>query len=383
MLQRTILPIVQSRLSAFPAVAIVGPRQCGKTTLSKSIGHRYFDLEQAASQLRLDVMWEEVCSQSGLTVFDEAQSWPQLFPRLRGAIDAERKRNGRFLLTGSVSPNMMKQVSESLAGRLAIVELTPFTAQEIAGQSSLNHLWLCGGYPDGGILGTDIYPIWQKDYLSLLVGRDLPNWGMPATANSSQRMLKMLAIANAQEWNASQIGSSLGVSYHTANRYLDYLEGAFLVRRLQPYSTNIRKRLIKRPKIYWRDSGLLHALMNVKNFDELMFQPWVGASWEGFVINQALNCLQSSGIDFEAFHFRTLDQREIDLLICIDSNLYAVEVKLASSPDASDLQRLNHAADLINAERRYLICNIEENIESKSASVCNLNGFLSQLVGAS
>lgn len=189
-------------------------------------------------------------------------------------------------------------------------------------------------------------------------------------------MLKMLAIANGQEWNASQIGKSLGVSYHTANHYSEFLESAFLVRRLQAYSTNIRNKVVKRPKVCWRDTGLLHASMRTNDHDDLMHQPWVGSSWEGFVVNQTLDFLKSRDIDSDAFHFRTIDQREIDLFIQIGLELHAIEVKLTSQPQSSDLVRLNHTADLISADRRYLVCKIDNQIESDFAVVCNLPCFI-------
>jgi len=184
----------------------------------------------------------------------------------------------------------MTHVFESLAGRLSLVELTPFLLDELP-KASLDALWLHGGFPDGGILKPKQFPQWQRDYLSLLTQRDLPNWGLPARPEVTQRLLRMVAAVNGQLWNASQIGQSLGLSYMTVNGYMDYLVGAFLVRRLPSYQTNLRKRLVKRPKYFWRDSGLLHALLNVSDADDLLNQPWVGASWEGFVIDQILGTL--------------------------------------------------------------------------------------------
>ena len=282
------MPTLRARLDVYPAAALVGPRQCGKTTLARSLDGRYFDLEQEPDRLRVDLEWETIIRGSALVVLDEAQAWPDIFPRLRGAIDSNRKRNGRFLLLGWVSPALMTNVSESLAGRLSIVEMTPLLRSELRNDTQRERLWLFGGYPDGGVLNGRGFPLWQRDYLSLLVQRDLPNWGLPARPQLTSRLLRMLAAIHAQEWNASQIGKSLGLSYHTVNNYVDYLEGAFLVRRLPPYFANIRKRVIKRPKLYWRDTGLLHALLNVRDRDTLLNQPWVGASWEGFVIEQIL-----------------------------------------------------------------------------------------------
>ncbi len=268
-----------------------GARQCGKTTLARSLGGEYFDLEQPAERLRADLQWEELRRADRLVTFDEAQSWPELFERLRGAIDADRARHGRFLLLGSVSPALTRQVSESLAGRLSLVELSPLLWNELETDTARRRLWLCGGYPDGGVLTPRAFPHWQRDYLTLLTQRDLPTWGLPAKPQTTERLLRMLAALHGQVWNASQVGQSLGLSYHTVNAYLDFLVGAFLIRRLPPYSGNIRKRLVKSPRVYWRDTGLLHALLNTPDDATLLGQPWVGASWEGFVIEQALGAL--------------------------------------------------------------------------------------------
>ena len=265
MIPRRVTQVVARRLAEYPAVTLVGPRQSGKTTLAKSIGGHYFDLEQEGERLRLDIEWPELVARKRLIILDEAQAWPEVFSRLRGAIDQDRARLGRFLLLGSVSPSLMTQVSESLAGRLSLVELSPFTWNELPTKAAQNRLWRCGGYPDGGVLAPRRYPRWQLDYLALLSQRDLPAWGLAAKPQLIERLLRMLAVNHGQRWNASQLGQSLGVSYHTVNTYLDYLEGAFLVRRLAPFHANIGKRLVKSPKVYWRDSGLLHALLNVRH----------------------------------------------------------------------------------------------------------------------
>lgn len=354
---------------------MVGPRQCGKTTLARSLGGQYFDLEQEPERLRLDLEWDRVIAAPELIVLDEAQAWPEIFTRLRGAIDEERRRNGRFLLLGSVSPSLMRQVSESLAGRLALVELTPLTLSELRNEDQRESRWLFGGYPDGGVLRGHDHPVWQLDYLELLAQRDLPNWGLPARAQTTGRLLRMLASAHGQEWNASSIGKSLALSYHTVNSYLDYLEGAFLIRRLAAFHANIRKRLVKRPKVLWRDSGLLHALQNVSDRETLLNQPWVGASWEGFVIEQALAAFQHADRRWQAFHMRTADGRELDLVVETGGELWAFEVKLTAAPGPSDLARLNANADLIGADRRILVCQRRGLMETDSQVVCDLEGL--------
>ena len=376
MIARNINVILQKRLSSYPAVALVGPRQSGKTTLAGSLGGKYFDLEQESDRLRLDLEWDTLVADTALIILDEAQTWPEIFPRLRGAIDNKRKQFHRFLLLGSVSPALMTQVSESLAGRLSVIELTPLLLSELSTQASRQRLWMVGGYPDGGVLGGTAYPIWQQDYLRLLVQRDLPNWGLPARSQVTQRLLKMLAATHGQEWNASQIGKSLGLSYHTVNNYLDYLEGAFLIRRLPPFHANIRKRLVKRPKVYWRDPGLLHAVFNISNQQELLSQPWVGASWEGFVIEQVLAALTYTGCLFDAYYLRTSDQHEIDLVIQFGSALWAIEIKLTTQPSPTDMRKLNNTADLIGADKRILISQHKQTIDGGSQMSTNLEDFI-------
>jgi predicted AAA+ superfamily ATPase len=379
MLARHVTRELNRRMAAYPAVAVVGPRQCGKTTLGRSLGGAYFDLEQQSERLRLDLEWSDRVAQRDLLVLDEAQSWPEVFPRIRGAIDADRKRKGRFLLLGSVSPSLMRQVSESLAGRLSQLELTPFLWDELPAGNLRDRLWMVGGFPDGGVLEPGPYPRWHLDYLALLTQRDLPAWGLPAKPQSTDRLLRMLAAAHGQIWNASQVGQSLGLSYHTVNSYLDYLVGAFLIRRLPSFRANIRKRLVKSPKVYWRDSGLLHALLNIPDQRALVAQPWVGASWEGFVIEQALGLLASRGDSFEPYYFRTSDQYEIDLVLDHGTELTAIEIKLTASPSPADMDRLDKSADMIGATRRFLVSQTKRSVGGDERASLNLRGLIKRL----
>ena len=377
-LGRTRSPL-QVRLQSYPAVALVGPRQCGKTTLARLLGGHYYDLEQQSERLRLDIEWEEITKSNTLIILDEAQTASDVFPRLRATIDNERTRNGRFLLLGSVSPSLMIQVSESLAGRLSVLELTPLSWAELPDNAQRQRLWLCGGYPDGCVLNGRRFPLWQQDYLTLLMQRDLPAWGLPAKAQVMRRLVRMLAISNGMEWNASQIGKSLGLSYHTVNSYVDYLEGAFLARRLPAFHANIRKRIIKRPKFYWRDSGLLHALLNVRHKRELLTQPWIGASWEGFVIEQILTAMQQAGRPYEAWYLRTSDQKEIDLVLETASQLWALEIKLTTNPSRADMERLNVNATLIGADQTFLICRRNAFLTNGSQTACDLDGMIAYI----
>jgi predicted AAA+ superfamily ATPase len=343
------------------------------------MGGAYFDLESPEQRNAIDAQWPSLVTGRKLVILDEAQAFPEIFPRLRGAIDEDRKRKGRFLLLGSVSPSLMRQVSESLAGRLSHLSLSPFDLTELPRRAP-DHLWLYGGFPDGGILTPDAYPLWERDYLQSLTQRDLPNWGLTASPALTQRLLQMLAALHAQAWNASQVGANLGLSYHTVNSYVDYLEGSFLVRRLQPYHVNLSKRLVKSPKLYWRDSGLLHAVLGASNLEHLLTRPWVGASWEGFVIEQVLSALSHTDMACQPYFFRTHDQHEIDLLLDFGDRLWAIEIKMTSSPTLEMSRRLDAAADLIKADRRILICRTAKPFATEKRTVCNLRWFLGHLI---
>lgn len=378
MRKRIVTGLLRSRLSRFPAAALIGPRQSGKTTLAKDLSRLYFDAEQPADRLRLDLQWDAIAAGRRLAVIDEAQTWPELFPRLRGAIDAERRRNGRFLLLGSVSPGLMREVSESLAGRLALVELTPFLLHEL-GPASAARLWLQGGFPDGGILGGSGFPAWQLDYAALMAQRDLPAWGLPAKPRVTQRLMHMLAAVHGQIWNASGLGQSLGLSYHTVNTYLDFLEGAYLVRRLAPWTARISKRLVKSPRVYLRDSGLLHALLGISDREALLRHPSVGASWEGFVIEEVIAGLAARGAQAEPFFFRTSDGSEVDLVLRLGAELIALEIKLSARATPEDLATLDRAADLIGAGHRYLICRTTAPVTDARHGILDLASAIDRL----
>lgn len=378
MLTRTLLPQLRRRLARYPAVALVGPRQCGKTTLAQSLGGAYYDLEQESDRLRLDLEWAKRTAGRQRIILDEAQAWPEIFARVRGAIDKDRKRNGRFLVLGSVAPALAAHASESLTGRLSTIELTPLRWSELPRTRRTPH-WLRGGFPDGGILTPDEFPEWQRDYLALVVQRDLPAWGLPAKPQVTDRLMRMLAAAHGQLWNASRIGQSLGLSYHTVNSYLDFLVGAFLIRRLLPFEANLGKRLVRSPKLYWRDSGLLHALLNVPDAQTLLNQPWVGASWEGYVIEQIIGELAAHGARVEPYFFRTSDGHEIDLVLDFGRERWAIEVKLSASPTPADMDRLDRTADLIGATHRYLVSQTPRSVASATRASFNLSGMLERL----
>lgn len=305
---------------------------------------------------------------------------PDIFPRLRAAIDADRKRNGRFLLLGSVAPALMRQVGESLAGRMAVCEMTPFLAAELPQREWLR-LWRTGGYPDGGILNADLFPSWAHDYLTILAQRDLPVWGLPALPTVTQRLFRMLAALHGQAWNASQLGQSLGLSYHTVNSYLGFLEQAFLLRRIPPWFANIGKRLVRSPRVYWRDSGLLHALLGVTRDTDLLAQPWVGASWEGWVIEQILSAFQAGGVPVAPFWFRTQDGRECDLVLEFEGRRWAIEIKLTALPKPDDLHAVQAAAALMRADRAILISQARETVWENGVASVNLACLLQRIAG--
>ncbi|MGH9382154.1 MAG: ATP-binding protein [Thermoanaerobaculia bacterium] len=375
MIPRSYTRQVRDKLSKFPAVALLGARQCGKTTLAQRLGGAYFDMETAGSAARLDAEWDRLARGEELVIIDEAQQAPEVFSRLRGTIDAERRRNGRFLLLGSVSPALMENVSESLAGRLGLVRMTPLILPELR-PGQMDDLWLRGGYPDGGILDPEMFPEWQHDYLDTLVSRDLPTWGLPAKPRQTLRLLAMLAAVHGQPLNASQLGSALALDHKTVLSYCDFLEGAFLIRRLPPYFTNIKKRLVRTPRIFWRDSGLLHGLLNVTTLEQLYRQPWLGSSWEGFVLEQTLATLQAAGKRVQPHFFRTSDGYELDLVLDWGTRRWAVEIKLTSNPSTETIERLRKTADMIDADRHILVCRVARRIENRRLLAINPAGWL-------
>ncbi len=376
MLDRQARRLVERALQRFPAVALIGPRQVGKTTLAKSLSSAYFDLEQETDRIRLDGNWPAVMEQKGLVVLDEAQSDPRVFPRLRGAIDSDRRRYGRFLLLGSISPALMRNVSESLAGRLGICELTPIGLRELPDDVDADRLWLCGGFPDGGLLRTDGYSSWQDSYLFTLAHRDLPVWGLAAKPPTTERLFRMLSHLHGQLFNASQIGQSLGLSYHTIQSYTDVLVHSFLIRMLSPFHANASKRLLKSPKLYWRDSGLLHALWRVRDLADLQTRPDMGASWEGWVIEQILIHLKEHGIAHDAFFVRTKEGLEADLVLEVGRDRWAIEVKFSSEPTGDDVRYLERAGELVDANRFALVCRAPAVIKAGRTVITPLAKFL-------
>jgi uncharacterized protein len=345
---------------AFPVVVILGARQVGKTTLARAAfpAHRYVDLEdpRTAERFRRDARFEldQAAAPAGL-ILDEAQAVPAVFAALRGAVDAQRQSSGRFVVIGSAQQALVRGVSESLAGRAAVIELDPLTAQEAAAGAQATDwrtLWLKGGFPDA--LAGDSRAWWDA-YLRLVLERDLPQYGVRADPVFMRRLLTMLAHQHGGLLNASALGSSLGVSHHTLLRHLDVLESIYLVRRLPPYFRNVSKRLTKTPKVYLRDSGLLHHLLNLSTADELANHPSRGASWEGFVIEDLLRRETLAHPGSLAFFWRTAVGAEIDLVLERSAERVAIEIKAGRGDDARAVRTLREAMPDVQATRGWIV----------------------------
>lgn len=336
--------LVEQAAQQFPAVLILGPRQCGKTTLAKGfLQGTYFDMEKPSDfavfagdpELALRRFAEPL-------ILDEAQVVPTLFSVLRSVIDEDRKRAGRFYLLGSVSPSLLQHVSESLAGRVGMVELTPLLYPERLGRgTTLDDAWLQGGYPDACLESApERRSRWLEQYVQALVQRDLAGHGLKTSPQEMRRFLGMLAHVHGGLLNASELARSLGVSYHTVGSHLDILEGHFLVQRLRPWHSNPGKRLVKSPKLYVRDSGLLHHLLGTQTQRDLLQSPRRGASWEGFLTEQvtALERLTHTGSQF--WFYRTQAGAEIDLIVDRGEERIGYEFKCATSVARSDASGL-------------------------------------------
>jgi len=299
MITRQIQSDIEQALTHFPAVAILGPRQVGKTTLARVIANQletnavFLDLERSADLAKLaDPELFLEAHQDRLVVLDEIQRRPDLFPALRVLIDHKRK-NGRFLILGSASPELLRQSNETLAGRICYRELPPFSLSEVTRQKNTaaiqNRLWLRGGFPESYLADSDEAAFrWLDAFLGTFLTRDIPTLGSRIPAEQLRRFLTMVAHYHGQLWNGSPIASSLGVSAPVTRTYLDLLEECFILRSIQPWVPNLKKRVMKSPKVYIRDSGLLHHLLGLETRDALLGHPQAGASWEGFVVEQII-----------------------------------------------------------------------------------------------
>ena len=338
MIERQLRSLIERRLLQFPAVALLGPRQVGKTTLAKAIAAQHsqamvLDLERESDRAALqqpELFFS--AHRDRLLVLDEVQLTPQLFAALRPEIDADR-RAGRFLLLGSASGDLLRQSGESLAGRVSYLELTPLLAAEVpvADLAGLQSLWLRGGFPLSYLApDEDASYAWRQDFIRTFLQRDLPGMGVRVPAETLRRFWQMLGHLQGQLFNASQLGMSLGGASHTtATRYLDVLVDTMMVRRLQPHLANVGKRLVKSPKVYLRDSGVLHALLGLATVQDLQGHPIAGASWEGFVVEQVAAALPP---DAQLGFYRTAAGAELDLVIERGTRKLGVGIKFSSAP---------------------------------------------------
>ncbi len=345
-------------LNYFPAVGIVGPRQVGKTSLAQHIAAQwtrptlYLDLENPRDLNKLNdplLFLEPLQEQT--VILDEIQRVPNLFPILRGLIDQHRVPN-RFILLGSASPDLIRDTSESLAGRIAYYELQPLSYKETAGFSNYQNLWLRGGFP-GSLLANDerISSEWRDNFIQTYLERDLPQLGLNANPLLTRRLWTMLAHWNGNLLNLESIGNSLGVTSPTIRRYIDFFEASYLIRRLQPWFTNISKRLVKTPKIYIRDTGILHTLLAIGSFEQLQGHPALGASWEGFIIQEIATMLPPR---HELYFYRTQDGTEADLVI-VKAGIpdILIEIKHSSAPPIT--KSLRTAAIDLKTRRNVIV----------------------------
>ncbi|MEB2774398.1 ATP-binding protein [Algoriphagus sp. D3-2-R+10] len=358
--------LIQS-LNSMPVVVILGPRQVGKTTLALEFAKplldkpvHYLDLELDSDLAKLDDPESYLRRfENQLLVIDEVQRKPDLFRIIRGLVDIRKRageRTGHFLLLGSASKELLQQSSETLAGRIRYLELTPFTATELHQNDPLGFnvekLWFRGGFPDSYLADSAGESWnWKHDFISTYVEKDIPLFGPQVPAARMKRFWTMLAHYHGQQVNLSTIAKSLEVSHTTIKTYLDILQDFFMVRQVQPWSGNTKKRLVKTPKIYLRDSGLLHNLLNIHTFDHLLGHPAVGASWEGFVVENILNSLSSL---WTASYYRSSNQAEIDLVLEFGSTeIWGIEIKKSSSPTIRS--GFHRACEDIGVTKKYVV----------------------------
>lgn len=385
MLNRIDIVELTEKLDFFPAVAIIGPRQIGKTTLAKTLAHNlgremiYLDMEDERDYAKLkdnaNTFFD--AHQDECIIIDEVQAMPSLFTRLRPAIDSKRTA-GRFLLLGSASPDLVKGVTETLAGRIAFHELNQITLPEIAGSNiNMTQHWFRGGFPDPLLAKTDKqYAMWSQNFIFSYAERDLRTlFGVELSTPMIHKMWQMLSHFHGGIWNAETFSGSLGVTAPTVNRYLDFMEGAFLVRKLQPWFANAKKRLIKSPKIYIRCTGILHKLLDIKSFDALQGHPVIGNSWESYVIENIAALVPD---EVELYYYRTQNGAECDVVLAIGLKILAcIEIKYSDAPSVSK-GFYNSIEDLECTNNFVITPNSDDYLKTETVRVCNLNDFLTK-----
>lgn len=366
MIRRRLEAKVRDRLQNSPAVALMGARQVGKTTLAFSISDStpsvYLDLENRTDLRKVqDIEAFHRANSDKLIILDEVQRLPEVFAPIRGLIDAERRKGnktGHFLFLGSASIELLRQSSESLAGRISYIELFPVDVLEYLNSpkelDKLSQLWVRGGFPESLLAKDDENSLrWRRDFIKTYLERDIPQLGARIPAETLERFWIMLAHVQGTNVNASKLASALEVSSMTIGRYIDLLDDLLLIRKLKPYTENIKKRLVKSPRVYVRDSGITHALLNITSYNDLLGHPVVGKSWEGFVIENIMSILPDSA---EAFYYRTTGGAEIDLLLEFRGSkrdFWAIEIKRSAS--ASLGRGFHEACEDINPTQKFLI----------------------------
>jgi len=344
---------IQDSLAHFRVTSLLGPRQCGKTTLARALATRpdaYFDLEDPLDLARLEAPQQTLGKLAGLVVIDEIQRRPDLFPLLRVLADRPGPP-ARFLILGSASLDLVKGVSESLAGRVGFVDLSGFDGTEV-GFDHLDTLWVRGGFPESFLSDSDEASLhWRQQFIRTFLTRDIPQLGITIPSEQLRRFWLMIAHYHGQNWNASEIAGSLGINYKTAQHYLDILIGSFMIRALPAWTENLGKRVRKAPKIYLRDSGLFHALQRIGTLSELQGHPKLGASWEGLALEQLLRVLRVE--PGEAFHWSTHGGAALDVLLVRGGQRWGFELKYADAPRTTKSMRV--ALDDLKLERLYVI----------------------------
>lgn len=354
--RKRFLQQISDAFKIHPIVALLGPRQCGKTTLARAYmklfpdfpSRNYFDCENNIQLMRLENPLLALGDLTDLIIIDEIQLMPDLFKTLRVLVDRENNQQ-RYLILGSASRDLIKQSSETLAGRIQYIELTPLSLSD---HIDINQYWLRGGFPNAYLAESiDASFMWRKAYIKTYLERDIPNLGFNIPANTLQRFWMMLAHYHGSIFNASEIGQALGIASTTARRYLEILTGTFMMRELQPWLENIKKRRVKSPKIYFRDSGIYHTLVNVFDENSLATFPKLGISWEGMALEEIIRCHSSST---DAFYFWGIhNQSEIDLLIFDKGKRLGFEFKYSDKPKVT--RSMQNAIELLNLDMLTVI----------------------------
>ena len=378
-IKRNILNQLQKYLTIFPAIAILGPRQCGKSTLVKSLNTNfkeilYLDLQKESDLNKLsepELFFES--NKDKIICLDEIQLVPKLFSVLRSIIDGNRV-NGKFILLGSASPELIQQTSESLAGRIGMLHLSPFLINELNYQESFNlqKFWFRGGFPNSYLAQNDENSsIWLENYIRTYIERDIPQLGFQIPALQLKRLLTMCAHNQGQQLNLSKLGESMGLTHPTIRRYIDLLEQTFIVRIIQPYEVNIKKRLVKSPKVFVRDSGILHQLLAISSFNSLLGNPVFGSSWEGIVIENVI--INMPGWDY--FFYRTATGDEIDLLLKKGNQIIAIECKASDAPKVT--KGFYRSLEVIKPNKTFIIAPTNDSYQiAENVTVIGLENFL-------